>query len=162
MLGFIRALKFGAAIMATTMLLECLLSPVQNHRGSSHENAKVGFIVGVGGGGGTLTYHGRTWLSVGGVSVGTIGVASANLVGTAYHLHNAADIAGTYVATSASIAVVGGGKVATLQNEKGVILKVHGVQAWCRGIPKCERDDFSFAIAREHYQGACAVFALRH
>jgi hypothetical protein len=43
-------------------------------------------------------------------------------------LHNAADIAGTYVATSASVAVVGGGKVATLQNEKGVILHVQGVQ----------------------------------
>jgi hypothetical protein len=76
-----------------------------------------------------LTYHGKTYrLSVGGVSVGTIGVAATNLRGTAYHLHHAADIAGTYGAASASIAVVGGGKVATLQNEKGVILKVHGVQ----------------------------------
>jgi hypothetical protein len=92
--------------------------------------AKVGFIVGIGGAGGTLTYHGRRYrLSVGGVnSVGTIGVAEAKMVGTAYHLHNAADIAGTYAAKSASVAVVGGRKVATLQNEKGVVLKVHGVE----------------------------------
>jgi hypothetical protein len=32
------------------------------------------------------------------------------------------------VAGSASVAVVGGAKVATLQNEKGVVLKIHGVQ----------------------------------
>jgi hypothetical protein len=131
MLGFIRALKFGAVIIAATIML--LGVPTQSRAqttGAVHiKIAKVGFIVGVGGGGGTLTYHGRTYrLSVGGVSLGTIGIAGANLVGTAYHLHNAADIAGTYVATSASVAVVGGGKVATLQNEKGVILHVHGVQ----------------------------------
>ena len=131
MLGFIRALKFGAAIMATTMMLLGVSTQSRaQSTGAVHlKIAKVGFIVGIGGGGGTLTYHGRTYrLSVGGVSVGTIGVAGANMVGTAYHLHNAADIAGTYVATSASVAVIGGGKVATLQNEKGVILHVHGVQ----------------------------------
>ena len=131
MLGFIRVMKFGVAIMATTvMLLGVSTQSRAQTTGAVHiKIAKVGFIVGIGGGGGTLTYHGRTYrLSVGGVSVGTIGVAGANLVGTAYHLHNAADIAGAYVATSASIAVVGGGKVATLQNEKGVILHVHGVQ----------------------------------
>ena len=131
MLGFIRTMKFGAAVMATTVML--LGVSTQSHAqttGAVHlKIAKVGFIVGVGGGGGTLTYHGRTYrLSAGGVSVGTIGIAEANMVGTAYHLHNAADIAGTYVATSASVAVVGGGKVATLQNEKGVILHVRGVQ----------------------------------
>ena len=118
MLGFIRALKFGAAIMATTMMLLGVSSQSRaQSTGAVHlKIAKVGFIVGIGGGGGTLTYHGRTYrLSVGGVSVGTIGVAGANMVGTAYHLHNPADIAGTYVATSASVAVIGGGKVATLQ-----------------------------------------------
>jgi hypothetical protein len=91
--------------------------------------AKVGFIVGVGGGSGTLRYHGRTYqLSVGGISLGTIGAAALNLVGTAHHLHSAADIAGAYSAASASVAVVGGAKVATLQNEKGVILTLHGGQ----------------------------------
>src|SRR5215469_3095199 len=62
------------------------------------------------------------------VSVGTIGVATVNLVGTARNLRTAADIAGTYAAASASVAIVGGGKVAKLQNEKGVILELHGVQ----------------------------------
>jgi hypothetical protein len=131
MRGFIRALKFGTAVVAATvMLLGVSTESRAQTTGAVHlKIAKVGFIVGVGGGGGTLTFHGRTYrLSVGGVSLGTIGVAAVNLVGTAYNLRNAADIAGTYAAVSASIAVVGGGKVATLQNEKGVILKVHGAQ----------------------------------
>jgi hypothetical protein len=131
MLGFIRALKFGAAVVAATvMLLGVTTQSRAQTTGAVHiKIVKAGFIFGVGGGSGTLTYHGKTYrLSVGGVSVGTIGVATTNLVGTAYHLHKAADIAGTYGAGSASVAVVGGAKVATLQNEKGVVLKVHGVQ----------------------------------
>ncbi len=90
---------------------------------------KVGFIVGVGGGSGVLHFKGRNYrLSVGGVSAGTIGVAGADLVGTATNLHHPGDIAGVYSAASGSIAVAGGGKVATLQNSKGVVLSLHGRQ----------------------------------
>jgi hypothetical protein len=90
---------------------------------------KVGFIVGVGGGSGTLTFKGKHYrLSIGGVSAGTIGVAGADLVGTASNLRTAADIAGSYSAASAGIAVAGGGKVATLQNSNGVVLQLHGRQ----------------------------------
>lgn len=90
---------------------------------------KAGFIVGMGGGSGTLHFKGRNYrLRVGGISAGTIGVAKANLVGTAHNLRRAQDIAGIYSAASASIAVAGGAKVATLQNEKGVVLKLQGKQ----------------------------------
>jgi hypothetical protein len=50
------------------------------------------------------------------------------LRGTASNLQNAADLAGTYTATSASVAFVGGAKVAQLQNERGVIIQVSGVE----------------------------------
>jgi hypothetical protein len=90
---------------------------------------KVGFIVGVGGGSGTLTYNGSIYpLSVGGISIGTIGIADMQVVGTASNLRNPADIAGTYGAASASLAVIGGAKVAQLQNEHGVVLQVQGVE----------------------------------
>jgi hypothetical protein len=90
---------------------------------------KVGFIVGVGGGSGVLHFKGRSYrLSISGVSVGTIGVSGMDLVGTASNLRTAADIAGTYSALSAGIAVAGGGKVATLQNANGVVLQVQGSQ----------------------------------
>ena len=91
--------------------------------------AKVGFIVGVGGGSGTLTFKGKQYpFKVSGVSVGTIGVAQVDLVGSAAHLTRAQDIAGTYSAASAGIAVAGGVKGATLQNEKGVTLTLQGKQ----------------------------------
>ena len=90
---------------------------------------KAGFIVGVGGGSGVLNFHGKNYrLSIGGVSAGTIGVAGADLVGTATNLHRASDIAGVYTAASASVAVAGGGKVVTLQNSNGVVLTLRGRQ----------------------------------
>jgi hypothetical protein len=58
---------------------------------------KAGFIVGVGGGTGVLHFKGHTYrLRIDGISAGTIGVASADLAGTASNLRTAADIAGTY------------------------------------------------------------------
>jgi hypothetical protein len=91
---------------------------------------KAGFILGVGGGDGILRYQGRSYrLSVGGVGVGSLGIAAVNLTGTATNLHHPADIAGTYSGGGAGAAFVGGGQVATLQNEKGVVLRLQGVQA---------------------------------
>src|SRR3974390_355599 len=90
---------------------------------------KAGFIVGVGGGSGVLHFRGNHYrLSIGGISAGTIGVAGADLVGTATNLHRASDIAGVYTAASASVAVAGGGKVVTLQNSNGVVLTLRGRQ----------------------------------
>ena len=51
-----------------------------------------------------------------------------DLVGTASNLRTAADIAGTYSAVSAGIAVAGGAKAATLQNSNGVVLQLQGRQ----------------------------------
>jgi hypothetical protein len=90
---------------------------------------KAGFIVGVGGGSGVLHFHGKNYrLSVGGISAGTIGIAGADLIGTATNLHRATDIAGVYSAASASVAVGGGGKVVTFQNANGVVLTLRGKQ----------------------------------
>jgi hypothetical protein len=131
MFGLLRTSKLGVVIVIATLM--ALGSSTQSQAQTTGtvriKIAKVGFIVGVGGGSGTLTYHGRTYrLSVGGVSLGTIGVSAVNLVGTVRNLQNPADISGVYNAVSASVAVIGGGKVATLQNEKGVVIEVHGVQ----------------------------------
>ena len=91
---------------------------------------KVGFIVGTGGGRGTLHYQGQSYpLNVGGISLGlTIGVSSADLVGEVYNLTDPADIQGTYSAASASVAIAGGGMTASLKNSRGVVLKVRGKQ----------------------------------
>ena len=133
MLGFFRTMKFGAAILAGALMMVAASVESRAQTGTTGtvriQIVKAGFIVGVGGGKGTLTFNGKSYpLSIGGISVGTIGVATVNLEGTARNLRTAADIAGTYGAASASVAIVGGAKVATLKNEKGVVLEVHGVQ----------------------------------
>jgi hypothetical protein len=75
---------------------------------------RVAFIVAGGGGSGTLTYHGRRYrLSVSGI--GSLGIARAELVGTAHNLWRASDIAGTYGAAGAGVAIAGGGQVARLE-----------------------------------------------
>jgi hypothetical protein len=55
-----------------------------------------------------------------------IGVSSADLVGRARNLHRASDIAGTYTAVGAGLAVAGGAATARLQNANGVVLEVQG------------------------------------
>src|SRR5262245_40620320 len=57
-----------------------------------------------------------------------IGVAGGELVGTAYNLRTAADIAGTYKAAAAGLTVGAGGQVARFRNENGVILELIGAQ----------------------------------
>lgn len=124
-------LKSVIAAFAAAALLFAVATPSQAQTGSVRlKVANAGFIIGVGGGNGTLVFHGRSYpLTVGGVSLGTLGVASADLIGTARNLRRPEDIVGTYAVAGAGAAVVGGGKVATLQNERGVVLSLRGVQA---------------------------------
>jgi hypothetical protein len=128
MLGLTRTLKFTMAVVAAVAF-----SSVQSHAqetGTVRLNiVKAGFIVGVGGGNGTLHFRGRTYpLSIGGIGVGTLGVSSVALTGTARNLRSASDIAGTYGAAGAGATFVGGAQVATLQNQRGVVLTVSGPQ----------------------------------
>lgn len=130
MSGIVRAMKYGAAIVVAAVMLLAVASPSNAETGSVRVTVtRAGFIVGIGGGNGTLRFAGRTYpFSVGGVSVGTIGASSADLVGRAYHLRRPSDIAGTYTAVGAGLAVAGGRRVARLQNSNGVVLELRGRQ----------------------------------
>ncbi len=127
----IRASKLIVAVAVAAAMLTGASTQSRAQSGTVRLHiTKAGFIVGVGGGGGTLTYHHRKYrLSVGGIGVGSLGVAAVDLVGTAHNLRRPADIAGTYGAAGAGATFVGGGQVARLQNEKGVILDLRGLQA---------------------------------
>jgi hypothetical protein len=122
-------LKCAVASVAALMLIGAPV-PSQAATGSVRlVLTKAGFIVGVGGGNGTLRFGGRTYgLSVGGISFGTFGASTANLAGTAYNMRRATDIAGTYTAVTASAAVVAGARVAELRNANGVVLRLRGPQ----------------------------------
>ena len=59
---------------------------------------------------------------------GSLGVAAVDLVGTAYNLPRPGLIAGTYAGAGAGGTFVGGGQVARLQNQNGVVLELQGVR----------------------------------
>jgi hypothetical protein len=123
--------KFAVAIAAAAAMLFAATMPSHAESGTVRLHiVKAGFIIGVGGGSGTLVFQGKHYhLSVGGIGIGSLGVAAVDLVGTASNLHRAADIAGSYGAAGAGATFVGGGQVATLQNGNGVVLQLQGLQA---------------------------------
>ena len=123
-----RLTTFCAVVAIAAAMVMGALSQAYAETGSVRFHiVKAGFIVGIGGGSGALNFRGRNYrLSIGGVNLGTIGASAVDLVGTASNLRTARDIVGTYTQGSAAIAVVGGARVATLQNANGVVIKVRG------------------------------------
>jgi hypothetical protein len=140
--SFIRAMKFAAAAMSAATLLIGAATPSHAQakaKAAAPESTtgtvrlhivKAGFIVGVGGGSGTLNFRGHNYpLSVSGVGIGSLGVAAVDLRGTASNLTSPAAIAGSFGGAGAGGTFVGGGQVATLQNGNGVVLQLSGAQA---------------------------------
>src|SRR5215813_1469022 len=127
---FARITRLAVALIAAAVVLGSATLPSQADNGKVRIRiTKAGFIVGVGGGEGVLNFKGRNYpFRVSGISGGTIGIAHMDLIGTAHNLKRPSDIAGSYTAGSASIAVVGGAKVARVQNANGVVLELHGAQ----------------------------------
>ena len=74
-------------------------------------------------GSGTLTYRGQQYpFRLDGLSVVDVGVTRVTGSGTVRNLRNLADFSGNYVSISAGATVAGGGSVATLQNQNGVVI----------------------------------------
>jgi hypothetical protein len=92
--------------------------------------AKAGFIVGAGGGRGSLTFRHRLYpFTVQGLSLGITAGASINkLVGRADHINELGDFAGTYSVIGAGGALIGGIGGVQLRNEKGVIITLQGAK----------------------------------
>ncbi len=123
-----RSLIISGAALATGAMA---VSQAEAATGSiSLHIVSAGFIFGVTGGSGVLTFGGKQYpLSIGGISAGaTIGVSGTDLVGTAYHLHAPGDIAGVYSAAGAGLSVAGGRSAAQLSNANGVLLRLRGRQ----------------------------------
>jgi hypothetical protein len=131
MTGFARFARFAAVIGAAAMTLFVAATPSRAQTGTVRLHiVKAGFIIGVGGGSGVLYYHGHRYrLAVSGLSLGSLGIATVDLVGTASNMTGPGSIAGTYAGAGAGGSFVGGGQVATLQNGNGVVLNLRGVQA---------------------------------
>ena len=90
--------------------------------------AKAGFIVGAGGGRGTLAFRHRLYpFTVQGLSLGlTAGASISKLVGRADYINELGDFAGTYSAVAAGVALSGGVGGVQLRNNKGVVITLQG------------------------------------
>ena len=74
-------------------------------------------------GNGVLTFRGGQYpFRVSGLSVVDIGISRITGSGTVRNLHNLADFSGNYVSVAAGATVAGGGSVATLRNQNGVVI----------------------------------------
>ena len=90
----------------------------------------VGFVIGVGGASGYVTYHGVKYpIEVSGLKVGTIGVNSYDVDGKVLNLHRISDIEGTYSAGEASATAGAGGGGLDMTNGKGVEIKATSTSA---------------------------------
>jgi hypothetical protein len=121
----------GLIVSGTAALAGCFITPAKAATGSiAIKIFSAGFIIGVSGGSGVLTFGGQQYpLSIGGVSAGaTIGASGTELIGTAYHLQSARDIEGVYSAAGAGLSVAGGRSAAQLSNARGVVLRLRGRQ----------------------------------
>jgi hypothetical protein len=107
------------------------MSPAEAASGSiSIRIVSAGFIFGASVGSGILRFQGHDFpLRVGGISAGaTIGASGTDLVGTASHLRQPADIEGIYSAIGAGLSIAGGRSAAQLTNARGVLLRLRGRQ----------------------------------
>jgi hypothetical protein len=97
------------------------------------ESTSIAAGVGVDWGDGTLRFHGRNYkFSVSGLSLGDWGISKVNAAGDVYNLARPADLAGTYVAGEAGVALGAGADALVLRNQHGVVITLSAVQEGAR------------------------------
>jgi len=91
--------------------------------------AGIGYVWG----NGNLTFKGEKHkFKLSGVSIVDVGGSHITASGDVYHLQNLQDFDGNYTTVSAGLTVAGGGSVAVLRNEHGVVIKLHSTAAGLR------------------------------
>jgi hypothetical protein len=125
--------RFGirAALIALTVAVAGLPSATYADSGSiSFQVIKGGWVIGASAGSGTLYFHGQRYaLSIGGLSAGLVfGGSATNFRGTVTHINSPYDVSGVYGAVGGGGALGVGAQAIVLQNEKGAILRLTGVQ----------------------------------
>ena len=120
-------------ILALVGLVGCSSQPPPAAPPSANLGATEGTVTFSGGavaigvgfqwGNGTLTYQGRQYpFRMDGLSVVDVGVTRVTGSGTVRNLRNVADFSGNYVSFTAGATVAGGGSLASLRNQNGVVI----------------------------------------
>ena len=74
---------------------------------------------------GDLTYKGKTYeVEVNGISVGDVGITSADGSGSVYHLAKLSDFDGNYTAAGTGVTVAGGASASIMKNQNGVEIRL--------------------------------------
>ncbi len=74
-------------------------------------------------GSGALIFQGRRYpLKVSGLSIGSVGISNYTAAGTVTGLHTPQQINGVFSAVGAGVTLGGGGNIAALQNQNGVVI----------------------------------------
>jgi hypothetical protein len=126
------SLRLRAALIAAT-LLAGLAAPGAARADSGTIRFAVlkgGWFVGASGGDGALFFHGKAYpVSVAGLSAGLVfGASRTSFSGAASHIRSPYDVSGVYFAVGGGAAVLAGGQVIVLRNEKGALLTLSGKQ----------------------------------
>jgi hypothetical protein len=91
--------------------------------------AGIGFVWGSG----QLDYKGAPHaVKVSGLSVVDVGAAKIDATGSVYHLKSLKDFNGTYTTFAAGATIAGGGGVAYLKNQNGVVIKLNSTSSGLR------------------------------
>ena len=129
-------MKMSFAIRAALVALTAFASATLSWAARADEGFvsltiyKAGWIIGGSGGGGVLTFHGRSYpLSAGGLDYGLVfGGSKTVLRGRVSNIYRPSDVAGVYGAAGAGLAVGGGARAIVLTNQKGAVLELSGRQ----------------------------------
>ena len=114
LLGMVAALALAGAASASGSAPDASIS---------FSGGSVAAGVGVSFGDGTLHFRDKDYaFSVQGLNFVDVGASRVEGVGEVYNLSKAGDFAGNYVAAGAGATLAGGGSVAVLENEHGVIV----------------------------------------
>jgi hypothetical protein len=86
---------------------------------------QVGLGIGWSWGKGVLTFKGKEHpFKVKGLSVGDVGITTADATGSVYHLKKLSDFNGTYTSAAAEGTLGGGAGVTTMKNQNGVVINL--------------------------------------
>jgi hypothetical protein len=119
--------RIATAAVAACLTLAPLLGLAKDQPDATVDltAGSVGVGVGVNWGKGTLHYQGRSIpIAVKGLSVGDVGARSITASGEVYHLTQLSDFAGNYTAVGAGATLAGGGSVAAMRNDHGVVIEL--------------------------------------
>jgi hypothetical protein len=122
------------AVLASLGALNAAYAQVEQPSGTIEiASTSVAAGVGVVWGDGTLHYRDANYgFSIQGLSVVDVGISSITTTGEVFDLKNPEDLAGNYVAGAAGLALAGGGDGIIMQNDRGVVLRLHGTEKGLR------------------------------